>query len=878
MGQAILMNAYRCWHYGINSNISLMSAPATQHKASLIRRTLARFNIHLPPSPTSPPAHQPNLSTLLQLASLIGLALVFHFSIADLIIASYALCVFLLKLVLLMGKSKRGAPPQIIIILLTIVSIALIIMLYGGWNGQRAGISFLVLLVSLKFLESRLLRDYYVVCLILYFLAASSFLFNSSITNITIVMVYTLAITVIMLKLSSPNPINWKASFSLSGGIVSKALPLALILFFFFPRIHGSFGFIPGLDDNQFDNELSNSLVAGDMATSAFDNRLAFRVEFDDQPPPNNQLYWRSKVMPIENKFTWSVRQLSINDIKNSRAKKTELESSIDPQSIIRYTILHEPSTDLFLPYLDYVTEFSQGRKLNDYSVWQQRALGSSFSYQGGSVLDSGITESNQIDRQSLLNTVSQPSARTQALLTQWRQQSSDPTQLAQLILKHISNEEFYYSLYPPSLDVEKDPIDEFLFDTKTGYCEHYASVFTTLMRWLGVPARVVAGYQGGLANQSGQYMEIRYSDAHAWSEILVNQQWLRVDPTAAINPDRIEYGMDAFMSVMDSTSSGIYSNGAVSLSDYLNPRGINRYYRMLSDNWKNIGYQWNKWIVNYDADTQKELLTNLGITDKHSYRSLVVIMFASIGVLMLFYFWQLLPKRIKRGEAQQLYLNFVERFEHAGVIKELADTPNEFAQKAGRAFPRQRKQITAITQSYLQLRYGKEKTEINTFKQLVKEFRLKKNLSTKHRAPMQKLHKDLFVAGQIHANDFADFAEAGIKTIINNRPDNEQAGQLTQSQASELAAQHGIAYFYLPMANGQPMPPNLINDFKQILDNTDEPVLAHCRSGMRSSFIWALGQVANGALSVDEVIQAASNANIPLANYRAVLESAAGS
>ncbi|MBX2847132.1 MAG: TIGR01244 family phosphatase [Acidiferrobacterales bacterium] len=139
----------------------------------------------------------------------------------------------------------------------------------------------------------------------------------------------------------------------------------------------------------------------------------------------------------------------------------------------------------------------------------------------------------------------------------------------------------------------------------------------------------------------------------------------------------------------------------------------------------------------------------------------------------------------------------------------------------------------------------------------------------------MKKLHQALFVTGQISLKDIDALADAGIKTIINNRPDHEEAGQLTQAQAKEKATQLGIDYVYLPMANGQAMAENLISEFKAVLDKTSEPVLAHCRSGMRSTFIWALGQVGAGAMSVDEVIEAAQSADIPLANYRSVLESA---
>ena len=138
----------------------------------------------------------------------------------------------------------------------------------------------------------------------------------------------------------------------------------------------------------------------------------------------------------------------------------------------------------------------------------------------------------------------------------------------------------------------------------------------------------------------------------------------------------------------------------------------------------------------------------------------------------------------------------------------------------------------------------------------------------------MKQLFKTLHVAGQLMPNDFPKLAEAGIKTIINNRPDNEESGQLNSAEAELLSKEHGMAYHYLPMANGQPLPPTLVDDFKQVLDSTSEPVLAHCRSGMRSSFIWALGQIPTGAISVDQAIDAAQAVGIPLANARAVLES----
>lgn len=138
----------------------------------------------------------------------------------------------------------------------------------------------------------------------------------------------------------------------------------------------------------------------------------------------------------------------------------------------------------------------------------------------------------------------------------------------------------------------------------------------------------------------------------------------------------------------------------------------------------------------------------------------------------------------------------------------------------------------------------------------------------------MKHLHQNLYVGGQISATDFAAIKEAGITTIINNRPDNEEPGQFSSEEARKLASEHGLNYYYLPMANGQPLPATLVDDFKLALESTDSGVLAHCRSGMRSSFLWALGQIPTGAVSVNEAIDKATQAGIPLGNARAVLES----
>ena len=192
-----------------------------------MRKLLNNLRAKLPALPTPPPAHELERGPLLQLSAVIFIAVVAHFSIANIAIALFAFFVFLIKFAVIWFDKK--SPPSVVMAVLLIFSIAIVVYFYGGWNGQAAGISFITLLVALKFLESRVLRDYYVVCLLLYFLAASSFLFNSSIVSIILVVVYTVTITALLLKISTPSELRWSLSIKEAGKIILKALPLSLI-------------------------------------------------------------------------------------------------------------------------------------------------------------------------------------------------------------------------------------------------------------------------------------------------------------------------------------------------------------------------------------------------------------------------------------------------------------------------------------------------------------------------------------------------------------------------------------------------------------------------------------------------------------------------
>lgn len=674
----------------------------------------------LPPAPVRPLWHTPNNTTLLGLAVLVGITALFHFSLGHTLIASYGLIVWALKAIIIFRKARP--PSRWLIVALTITSFVLVLLIYGGWNGQRAGISFLTLLVSLKFLESNSLKDYFLVCLILFFLAASSFLFYSSIESVLLVLVFAVAILAIMLQLSSATPVEPLSALRPAAIISLKAIPIAIIMFFLFPRISGNFGFIPSLD-NAETGQLNDSMVAGDFASAAFSNKPAFRVEFENDIPQRNDLYWRVKTMTEERNFTWRLRQPTLADI--AQAQQATPRTGVH---FSNYDIIHVPSRDNFIPFLDYALDPTIGVQLNDLSVYRLQPKNTAFNYSGRASRQVSISEQDNNlspdNAPTYLQTSRQPSERLRALITQWQQNANGRDQLIEQVLNYYRDNQFTYSLRPPALG--NNPMETFLFDTQTGYCEHYASSFTILMRWLGIPARIVVGFQGGTENKIGNYLEVRYSDAHAWSEVWLNGRWARVDPTitAALGEQRISQGMTALLSLWGGEGWQAW-DGSTALSNYIRPTGTQRVWQKVSDTWGNITYQWDKWLINYGFAAQNNLLRNLGISARDRLRALLGLLLTGIIIIVGFYSLQFTPKSVGLSPLEKLYAQFLRKLHPLNLVKEYWETPNEFAERAVLENPKNAKEIDDITQLYVKLTYGKPApmNHVDTLKSLIHAF-----------------------------------------------------------------------------------------------------------------------------------------------------------
>jgi len=566
----------------------------------------------------------------------------------------------------------------------------------------------LCLLTGLKLLEARDVRGYAVTCMLMYFLVSVTFGYENSSLAMLILITYCMSTTACLYLLfqpdATPDILNTKSLIKENGKIFLKALPLTLIIFFLFPRIQGDFGFLPD-DDRGGKPGFGDSMDSGSMSSRAFSKALAFRAEFPElaKPPSNEKLYWRSKVFDVENNFSWSSQQ-----------NNSSLQSSSD--NTIRYNVIHQASKDTSIPALEQLLASSRGIVSNDNTIKLKKPLEGATTYQAASDLSVSNTNNKPSNLNRYLQTSYKPKRKTRALIKKWQASATTPEQLVQNILNHFANEPFKYHLQPPALN-PRSPIENFLFDSQTGYCEHYASVFTTLMRWQGVPARVVIGFQGGDWNAVGEFLEVRYSDAHAWSEVwLENKGWTRVDPTFAIAPERIELGMDAMLALMDGNES------EQKLSDILQPSGASKAWNKMNNFYHSLNHKWDKWVVNFNQKRQLEILESLKLGKEDATLKLLGIMFTLCGLFAAYILYRLLPKRSKLSEMDKLYRRFTKKLKSKGIEPVLGEGAISFSQRAAKQLPEKKRVIISFAKLYTIGKYGKAPISLKHLQQQLRE------------------------------------------------------------------------------------------------------------------------------------------------------------
>jgi hypothetical protein len=285
---------------------------------------------------------------------------------------------------------------------------------------------------------------------------------------------------------------------------------------------------------------------------------------------------------------------------------------------------------------------------------------------------------------------------RTRELAQVWQARFRTAEMISNAALLYFRQEEFVFTLQPPLLG--ENAVDDFLFDTKSGFCEHYASAYVFLMRAAGIPARVVAGYQGGTINPIDGYLTVRQSDAHAWAEIwLAERGWVRVDPTAAVAPSRIEQGIEAALPAGDPLPAMIRID-----ADWL---------RDLRNRWEAANNTWNQWVLGYNPQRQREVLSKLGLGEP-DWRNMTAALTTLCGIALLIVTLWTLHQRTTTSPAQRAWRGFCNRLRRLGIPRADWEGPLDFAWRVAQERPELGTLTREAAGHFADLHYGAGRPE----------------------------------------------------------------------------------------------------------------------------------------------------------------------
>ena len=516
---------------------------------------------------------------------------------------------------------------------------------YNTAFGLDMGVAFLVLCLISKLWELYKRRDAYVVLNLSLFVLAALFLMDQGLITTLEVIVGTIVVLLAFIALNDDGNSRGDGRLRTLGVLGVGALPLLVVLFLFFPRLPPLWSV--QLSGQQATTGVSDSMSPGDFANLGQSTELAFRVEFTDNRPPQQELYWRGLVFSDFDGVTWrpSPQQRQWQPAPQTPAWIENAFATIPDEAKVaptNYEIILEPTQQNWLFGLDY--PFTQRQDVSitsDFTLLKDQPVTQQLRYEvlQFAPMRIDIVLDDESRRLNLtLPADGNPQARTLAQQL-FAQSNSDPVRYIAAIERWINQTEFRYTLSPPRLNNNR--IDEFLFDTKAGFCEHYSSSFTFMMRAAGVPARVVAGYQGGELSRGGNVWEVRQKDAHAWTEVwLDGQGWVRVDPTAFVAPERVEQGMDALTQAQGAAMFGDGASAQISYQQYQMLQTLRR----LSDQ---ASYYWQKDVVGYDQDKQADsLLKWFNISSIMQQVVWLAVSAISVMAILVFIIWQRRRKR----------------------------------------------------------------------------------------------------------------------------------------------------------------------------------------------------------------------------------------
>lgn len=613
-----------------------------------------------------------------------------------------AVCVALLAWRAYITWSGNSLPAHWLLLTVTVACVFAIAVTFHSLFGREVGVTLLVLLTSFKLLELQTQRDATVLIYLSCFIIITNFFYSQSIPTALFMLLSLLFIMATWVQLQTGN-LKLKPRLRIAGVLLLQAIPLSLIIFVLFPRVQGPLWGLP--QDAYSSSGLSDTMAPGSMSKLSLSDAVAFRVTFNGKAPSRDQMYWRGPVLWDFDGTTW----------KRGRNATLQRPALSDTSLPVDYTVTLEPNNKRWLFVLDMPTQLSIPADLApDFQVLNRTPVHARIRYRAKSFLSyrANLDEPpQQLQRALALPRGYNPQARE--LATEWRARSGDDLALVRTALAYFNQNGFTYTLEPPPLGFNS--VDEFLFKTKKGFCEHYAGSFVFLMRAAGIPARVVTGYQGGEYNDLGGYYVLRQYDAHAWAEVwLRDRGWVRIDPTAAVSPQRIENGLNA----------ALPGNADLPLL----ARTQSPFLLSLRFNLDALTNQWNQWVLGYDTERQFAFLTRLGMEDI-TWQKLAINMLSGVALLVGIFALIMLRRLASHhtDAVQAIWLRACRKLAKAGLPRAPHEGAMDYADRIAATRPELAEDIYDIAARYATLRYGAdvEKDALPAFRNAVRMFKL---------------------------------------------------------------------------------------------------------------------------------------------------------
>ncbi len=603
-------------------------------------------------------------------------------------------------------RGQVSYPPQRLLFLFALLLIAAIYLHYRTLLGHISGTALLLAMYTLKLLEMYKERDAYAVIFIGYFFAATTFLFHFDFATaawvLLVAVTYTAALVAINSSLETPPWAPLKRALLM----FAQSIPIAVLLFVVMPRIGPLWGI--GLKPGENRSGVSEEMSPGSIGKLALSDELAFRVEFSSPVPSASKLYWRGLTLARFDGRTW--RQLSgyltLEEFNwygwetqkpEWLQKRAEQAATVPPPPAVDYVVYQEPTQRPWLFSLTTPLATERGIAIvADDRLRAREPVKTLMRYSVHSV--PGLVRDEFMSTGMLRPFLELPSSaapRTRAWAQQERAEAGSDDAYLQRVLSRFRDDGFAYTLQPPVLGSQ--PVDEFLFDTKRGFCEHYAGAFVVLMRAAGIPARVVAGYQGGLLNPIDNTVEVRQYNAHAWAEIWEpGRGWMEVDPTAYVSPARIERGSD---SLADERAS----LGGMSLSE----RFLGQSFAVMRELAAYVNHRWNSWVLDFDEGRQQGVLSRW-LGNISPYRIGLFVLAVGGSVVLLIGLSMFMGNWFRREDAVlREYRRFCASWSARGYARSAHEGPQHYGERLQRAEPRRKAELARFIALYIQYAYG---------------------------------------------------------------------------------------------------------------------------------------------------------------------------